>query len=113
MNAQTKLKQAKIAKVLDYCRGGKTSMEIREFTGIPKSSINNFLSELQMSGDLYKVVPEVEYFRGMGPVPCWFVTTGTECDREPPVILPKDAPDPKWNQEFIRVAHKCLHLGAA
>ena len=112
MNAQTKAKQAKIARVLEFCRGGKTSIEIREAMGIPKSSINNFLAELQITGQIYKVVPEVEYFRGMGGVPCYYVTTGTECNRPPPVILPKDAPDPKVNHEFIRVAHKCLHLGA-
>ena len=112
MNAQTELKQAKIARVLEFCRGGKTSIEIREALGIPKSSINNFLAELQITVQIYKVVPEVEYFRGMGSVPCFFVTTGTECDRAPPVILPKDGMDPRWNQDFIRVAHKCLHLGA-
>lgn len=58
---QTKLKQAKIARVLGSCRGGKTSIEIREAL-VFLSSINNFLAELQITGQIYKVVPEVEYF---------------------------------------------------
>ena len=112
MNEQTRAKQAKLARIVELCRGGKTSEEISDHLGIPESTLGNLRSELQLAGKIYKVTPEVEYVKGMGPVPCYCVTTGTECNRPPPVILPKDAPDPKWNHDFINVAHKCLHLGA-
>ena len=111
MNNQTRAKQAKLARILDFCRGGKTSEEISEHLGIPESTLGNFRAELLLARQIYKVIPEVVYFNGMGPTPCYFVTTGTECNRPPPNVLPKDAPDPKINHDFIKVAHRCLHLG--
>ncbi len=112
MNNQTRAKQAKLARILDLCRGGKTSEEISEHLGIPESTLGNFRAELLLARQIYKVIPEVVYFKGMGPVPCYFVATGTECHREPPVIRPKDAHDPDINWDFVHVMHKILHLGA-
>ena len=114
MSPQTKAKQAKIARLLEFCAGGKTSLEMTEELGVPESSLGNLRLELLKSGHLYKVIHDsVKHFKGSGPAPCYFVTTGTECNRPPPVIAPKETPDPKWNHDFIKVAHRVLVLGAA
>lgn len=111
MNIQSIRKQEKIDKVLVFCKGGKTSEEIRDYMNIPKSSINNFLADLQLHKQLYKVIPEVVHFKGMGQVPFYFVTTGTECNRPPPVILPKDTHSPTINWDFVHVMHRILFVG--
>ena len=116
MITQSKARQKKIDAIVEFCAGGKTSDEISAALQISKSSIFNLLAGLQHEGRLFKVTPEVRYFKGMGPVHCYFVATGTACDRAPMVVKNKPEPEPdpnsKINHEFIAVMHRVLVLGA-
>ena len=102
-------------QIVEFCSGGKTSFELEEHFGIQRNTITNILSRLhKKEGQIYVVFPEQKREFGRGGLIALYVKVGTESTHAP--VMPKeksvDPDEHKWNEDFIRVAHKCLHLGA-
>ena len=101
-------------QIVELCAGGKTSFELEGHFGIDRSTLTNILNRLKKEGCLYAVPAEQQRAFGRGGLISLYVKVGTEVAHAP--VTHKEKPgepaEPRYSEDFIRVAHKCLHLGA-
>ena len=99
--------------IVEFCAGGKTKDEISKLVGMHPSSVANILSRLEKNENrIYTVFPDQKREFSRGGLIALYVKVGT-VSTHAPVAHKEKAPapvEPKWNEDFIRVAHTCLHL---
>ena len=99
-------------KILDFCKGGKTPEEVGEHLGINTEHIRNLVKQLYESGLIEKRKQNAK-LHGKTVTYTFYLTAGTEFNH-PPIPDKGEAPSaPKWNDEFVRVMHRILYVGAA
>lgn len=100
------------AKIVEFCVGGKTMIEIAGHVGLQVNSVGRYLSRLQGKELIERIPIKLKRIAG-GSNPSFYLTVGTEFNHPPLDLQEVAEQEPKWNEDFMKVAHKCLHLGAA
>ena len=95
--------------ILEFCRKGKSSIEVSAHIGLAYTSIHEHLHKLQVLGCLDKVAMKG---RGQGASPALYVTRSEELSPAVKDTVRSAEVFPRWNDEFMKWAHNPFRMGA-